>query len=952
MITNNINLIAALLCTLLPYASYASLTSRVKAGGKSVRPAITKTSPQRPSQTTTASPKAPTKTTEKTSISGNKETLRRTQTERGKEREEEIVSPEQEAQKLKTRESVAEAIDEIIAAKNMNIGTVVIQRDATDLINYIQKLAANNGIEIIPDTWLSITQFGKEILKFKQFSDGTIEYLKSPGQDSSTTIVADNYWPNSNSFGGLLALDSSIAPQIHHSLVKKQVIKSAEAKQALIDRIENAEIEALEQDIQRMEQEQELEEATIKKEQNTRDLAQKLHAEEEAAKQKAAAELARIKEEQLKKEVDAEYELYEKEATEIERIEQEVTEREEDLRQFRLKQEQIVASKTDQERLLKQIAEDEAGMEQLENKLASEKLKWEQTRKSIEEYHAAQELELQEEADAHAMQEKNQKIEHQKALEISKAETSQAQKEYMEAEQKAQETENRLDASLKKLQQAENNLQAKKDNITADTQEIEKLEAELAKIKNKSAEIQQREEEAKANFAQQKTDIEAKAQAELKQIEQETTEKLQQIRTSLEKSQDFINKTAQEKLQELEKLEATSKNELIEKQQLIEKAKNETKQHITANYKRNLELFYAELETFQKQQLQSQELGSAQLKPQTEQLQPQELGQAKLEQQKQQLQSQELGKAKLEQETIKTIEEKAEQKTTPEKKEPEVKKNEQGEGGTPDTKDIQEYKEEIRQEQKEEKAEHIEATKKPSTFVPLSPSKTSEPTYEALPEVIIEKVAPSKETPIAETHEPYFVPLSHTASENKLENKLTSPTPPYSTPRRPTGRRRRPFYAQSGVYPEPAKGTGTSIAPSTPSSPTSVENFPSNSTSAYTTRTGDKIISKPITKEPASETERIKKIQPQSQTWWEKMLANWKELLPDWIKGQLQQKIQLQDKINQKTPEIAEISAPEETIAQEAPQKESTGAVKTIIEAIKQPISNVIDYIRQWWKSS
>jgi len=80
-----------------------------------------------------------------------------------------------------------------------------------------------------------------------------------------------------------------------------------------------------------------------------------------------------------------------------------------------------------------------------------------------------------------------------------------------------------------------------------------------------------------------------------------------------------------------------------------------------------------------------------------------------------------------------------------------------------------------------------------------------------------------------------------------------------------------------------------------------------------------------------------KKVQPSEQVWWEK-------LLPKWIVQYLGRKDRtIQEKTAAEKPLLRSTSS--EGQATEKPAKKA-GIIETIVETIKKPISQAVDYIR------
>lgn len=151
------------------------------------------------------------------------------------------VKNEEQIQKLAIEETkniqkyLNHIVSEIESNKQNGIGTVIVHRNATDLITYINNLAKENEIEkIVPDKWY-IIYFGNEIFSFKQLSDGTIEYLKAPNEDTST-IIANPNW----TYVG----DDTIVPQIADS-IKTETNSPQTALSTLQKRINKAELPEL-----------------------------------------------------------------------------------------------------------------------------------------------------------------------------------------------------------------------------------------------------------------------------------------------------------------------------------------------------------------------------------------------------------------------------------------------------------------------------------------------------------------------------------------------------------------------------------------------------------------------------------------------------------------------------------------------------------------------------------
>ena len=98
---------------------------------------------------------------------------------------------------------------------------------------------------------------------------------------------------------------------------------------------------------------------------------------------------------------------------------------------------------------------------------------------------------------------------------------------------------------------------------------------------------------------------------------------------------------------------------------------------------------------------------------------------------------------------------------------------------------------------------------------------------------------------------------------------------------------------------------------------------------------GPRVPEKVVT--PSPEIKIEKKVQPQAQVWWEK-------LLPTWVAQRLGRK----DRTIIEKPKVAKSETTgieEEKI--EAAEKKETSVIETIIEVVKKPVINAINYIRE-----
>lgn len=149
-----------------------------------------------------------------------------------------ITTKEQEQKTTQEKKFIEEYPNRIAAEieenRSKGIGTVVVHPNAEILINYIKDLAGKNKITIVPDTWFDITAendaFGDDPFRFKQLTDGTIIYLKSPeDKDTSTIIVNDNL---------SYMLDYTLIPKIDKNLKESaNWAYSGQTKKELEERI-------------------------------------------------------------------------------------------------------------------------------------------------------------------------------------------------------------------------------------------------------------------------------------------------------------------------------------------------------------------------------------------------------------------------------------------------------------------------------------------------------------------------------------------------------------------------------------------------------------------------------------------------------------------------------------------------------------------------------------------
>ena len=139
---------------------------------------------------------------------------------------------------------------------------------------------------------------------------------------------------------------------------EKTRLAQIEAEKTEIARIAKAKEKKLLQDKKAQE---------LAKAQEEQAAAERLQAAQKAAEIKRQQELAQLAEEQLKKEVDAEWELFEKEDAQLKRTTKEIIDLEKELKQLALEQEKSAANKIEYEKLTKEIAQTHADMEHLED---------------------------------------------------------------------------------------------------------------------------------------------------------------------------------------------------------------------------------------------------------------------------------------------------------------------------------------------------------------------------------------------------------------------------------------------------------------------------------------------------------------------------------------------------------------------------------------------------------
>ena len=131
--------------------------------------------------------------------------------------------------------------------------------------------------------------------------------------------------------------------------------------------------------------------------------------------------------------------------------------------------------------------------------------------------------------------------------------------------------------------------------------------------------------------------------------------------------------------------------------------------------------------------------------------------------------------------------------------------------------------------------------------------------------------------------------------------------------------------------PSISSGTRADVSPESVSAPSSM-----GITLPYTQRIdlGPRVPEKVVT--PPQEIKIDKKAQPQAQVWWEK-------LLPTWVAQRLGRK----DRTAIEKPTVAkpETTGTEEEKVEKVERKEAS-VIETIIEVVKKPVINVINYIR------
>lgn len=249
-----------------------------------------------------------------------------------------------------------------------------------------------------------------------------------------------------------------------------------------------------------------------------------------------------------------------------------------------------------------------------------------------------------------------------------------------------------------------------------------------------------------------------------------------------------------------------------------------------------------------------------------------------------------------------------------------------------------------KEEVKEEKEEQKEITPERSQLPIQSPEEIISPQEK---EVNIAKVEPevtSEVKPISsqpKKEKPVIVP----EKEYQPSFEVTQPTQSTISPAiAPSASQQiRPLKPQI-----PARASQTSAPPFRPSirsggradvSPESVSAPGSTGiTLPYTQRIdlGPRVPEKVIT--PPQEITIEKKEQPKEQVWWEK-------LLPAWIVQRLERKDRIVTaKAEEAKPESAIVEEEKEEI--ETAQKKEAGVLQTIIETVKKPIINAINYVR------
>ena len=603
---------------------------------------------------------------------------------------------------------------------------------------------------------------------------------------------------------------------------------------------------------------------------------------QEVAEKKAAQEQAKKAEEKLKKEVDQLYEQIEKEFNDEQKAEQERIAREAQIKEIEQEQKKAAANKAEQQKLLNEIAKNEAQLEEIEREQLERQKKQELLKKEWQEKELALNEQIQKTIEADAAQQKIESTQRRKELEKVEAEALQAKKEALEAEQHAQAEQNKLDDANLKLQQAQNSLEAK-----------QKLEAELAELKNKHQSVQQKMKDAKADFMKQKEKIESQTKSELHQVEQDKTTKIQEAQNNLKKTQDFINKSAEEQTIELDRLEKKYKEETHIQQQSIEARKNEQLKRINEKYEHELKSIEVELEQFIKQQAEAEKIKKQQEKEREEE----------------------------------------------EKKEAETKQKEEkvkGDGGSniPQTiinEQAQETKAQETEEKSTDKKTQIPVT--PQKEIPLVPTQ-EEPQISAvvLPQITPEIISGKQKKEVRPiTEEPIYQPTEQQAqSAGEYRTPSFAGRTSGTTPRWPS-----PTFSP---YSRPTKAApfmpSVPYGGSTSSTPESVGwTSPNEPITPYTQRIEVLPRVAPQEKTTLLETKAEQKAQAQEKVWWEKMLPKW---IVEYL-GRKDRSIQ-QKAIEEKTEPISPI--------EEKPIKKETGIVGTIIESIKKPITNAISYIR------
>jgi hypothetical protein len=460
---------------LMPIISYGmfSRSSKVTKGLGKISPTLPripqsggqKTQPSLPSSTTIPSP-SKISSSEKTKLEMKRHKTPKESTEE-KTEESESIEAYQPIQNL------SKIVDTITTHEKEQRGTIIVH-NSLELAQYLESLTQQKEtIETEPNTW-SVQRPGEEIFRFQRLSDDTWAYPKSKNEEVSVDILD----PDWNSLNWLEKSIKEKMPEITpHAIIQDEETIIAALKKRITPKkpmFSREKQEKIERGL-----------AAQKEAEEKQAAAEKLRTEEEAAQQKAAAEQAQLAEEQLKKEVDILHEQIEKEFTNAQLAEQERIATEAHIKEVEQEQERIDANKSEQQQLLKEIAEDQAKLDELEREDQERRLKIEQLHKEWQEKETALELEVQKEAEALAIRQKD-------AEEIENAKNEELQKINTQYEQQLQAIEAELETLQKKPKEQ---LATEKSKEEATKEELKEERKEEKKEQEKEKKEEQKKEE-------------------------------------------------------------------------------------------------------------------------------------------------------------------------------------------------------------------------------------------------------------------------------------------------------------------------------------------------------------------------------------------------------------------------------------------------------------------------